>query len=413
MQTNAGKRILMLLENNNYSHDTRVRREARTLAEAGYQVTVIAPRQKNAKRPPETGHPGIKVYEFPTPPGGSGVLSYIGEYAFAVSCMFLLSLIVWRREGFDVIHAHNPPDILFAIAAFYKPFGKKFIFDHHDVAPEMFAIRFGTERAPWVYKLMLWAERLSCRMADHIIATNDSHKEIAVTRGGASPVRVTVARNGPAEHRYPVPPDPELRSRAGTILGYVGIMAPQDGLDYLLRALHHLVYTLERSDVLCVLIGKGDSIPELKKLTSQLGLDNHVWFTGWVSDEDLLKYLCSTDICLVPDPSNAFNDRCTMIKIMEYMLLSKPIVAFDLPEHRVTAGGAAVYAANNDELEYARQIGFLIDNPDQRIVMGRIGRERIDTRLDWSHQKEHLLAAYAKVTSVPTAIAHEQELLTD
>jgi glycosyltransferase involved in cell wall biosynthesis len=396
----VGKRILMLLENNPYSQDIRVKREARALAGAGYQVTVICPRPKKGQAF-EVVDPNIHLYQYPPPGGGGGVLSYLWEYGYSALMMFLLSLRVAMREGFDVIHAHNPPDTLWPLAAFYKLFGKRFVFDHHDLSPEMFFARFGNQSSQLLFKMLVLFENLTCRLACHVIATNESYQKIEMERGGVPAERITIVRNGPDDRFRLVPEAPEIRQKATTILGYVGIIGPQDGLDYLLRSLHHLVYTLQQSDIFCVIIGKGDAVPQLKEYAQQLKLEKHVWFTGWVSDEDLLRYLSTADICLDPDPSNPFNDRCTMIKMMEYMALGKPIVAYDLPEHRVSAGDAAVYAPPNDELAFARQIVELIHDPERRNQMGQIGRSRIEARLAWAHQEKHLLAAYDSLTAAP------------
>jgi glycosyltransferase involved in cell wall biosynthesis len=400
MKASAGKRVLMLLENNPYSQDIRVKREARALAGAGYMVTVICPRSKKGK-PFEIVEPNIHLYQYPPPGGGGGVLSYLWEYSYSTLMMFLISLRVLLREGFDVIHAHNPPDTMWPIAAFYKLLGKRFVFDHHDLSPEMFFARFGNKSSKLLFTTLVLFEKLTCRLADHVIATNESYKRMEMERGGVPAERITIVRNGPDERFVLAPQAPELRQKATTILGYVGIMGPQDGLDYLLRSVQHLVYTLKRPDVFCVIIGKGDALPQLQAYAQELGLGQHVWFTGWVSDEDLLRYLSTADICLDPDPSNPFNDRCTMIKMMEYMALGKPIVAYDLPEHRVSAGEAAVYAQPNDELAFAQKIAELIDEPERRKQMGQIGRSRISARLAWAHQEKHLLAAYDTLTSAP------------
>jgi glycosyltransferase involved in cell wall biosynthesis len=313
--------------------------------------------------------------------------------------MFFLSLIVWVREGFDVVHAHNPPDTMFLIGRFYSLFGKKFVFDHHDVAPEMYGARYGASARPLVRRLLGYLERLTFQSADHVIATNESHRSIAIERGGVTPDAVTIVRNGPEAGRmYPTDPDPYLRSRAGTILAYVGIMGPQDGVDYLLRAIRHLVKDLGREDVFCVIIGRGDAVPALKELAESLGITDKVWFTGWISLDDLPRYLSAADICVDPDPSNRYNDLCTMIKMMEYMVMGKPIVAFDLPEHRVSARDAAVYAQANDERDFARRIEELMDDPKRRRSMGEIGRERVRSDLAWEHQERNLLAAYEALT---------------
>lgn len=398
MKAFAGKRILMLLENNPYSQDNRVKREAQALAQAGYHVSVICPMPKKGKTF-EVAAPGIHVYQYPLVGGGGGVLSYLWEYGYSTLMMFLISFRVLFREGFDVIHAHNPPDTMWPIAAFYKLLGKQFVFDHHDLSPEMFFARFGDKSSKWLFKTLVLFEKLTFRLANHVIATNESYKRVAMERGGVPAERITIVRNGPDERFVLAPEAPELRQKASTILGYVGIMGPQDGLDYLLRSVQQLIHTLNRRDVFCVIIGKGDALPQLKAYAEELEIGDHVWFTGWVSDEDLLRYLSTADICLDPDPSNPFNDRCTMIKMMEYMALSKPIVAYDLPEHRVSAGEAAVYAQPNDELDFARKIAELIDDPARRQQIGQTGRARIETRLAWAHQVQHLLTAYATLFS--------------
>lgn len=398
MTASAGKRILMLLENNPYSQDIRVKREARALLGAGYRVSVVCPKPPTPTALGEADR-GIRLYEYPAPRGGRGVIGYAWEYGYSLLMMYVLTWIAFFREGFDVIHAHNPPDTMFLIAAVFKLFGKKFVFDHHDLSPEMFYVRFGVSPDHWMSRILFLNERLTYRLADHVIATNESYRDIAYERGGLPASRVTIVRNGPSESMQPVDEDPTLRRRAATILGYVGIMGPQDGVDYMLRAIHNLVYTLKYDEVFAVVIGKGDALPELRSLARELGIEDYVWFTEWISYDDLLRYLSTADICLDPDPSNPFNDRCTMIKMTEYMAFGKPIVAFDLPEHRVTAGQAALYAKGNDEMDFARKILELVHDPARRDEMGRIGRERIDTRLAWSFQKQNLLDAYSELFS--------------
>jgi len=392
MKASAGS-VLMLLENNPFQFDNRPKREARALVRAGYRVSVISPRPPGDRLYEVVD--GVRLYQFPAPRAGNGFLGYLWEYGYSMVATFVISLLVFLREGFDIIHAHNPPDTFFLIAAFYKLFGKRFVYDHHDLAPEMYYARFEGSGNRLIYRTLVLFEKLSCRLADHVIATNESYKAVEMERGGVPAERITTVRNGPdLEELQLVEPDPTLQQRANTILGYVGRMGPQDGVDYLLRALYHLVYDLDRRDVFCVIIGKGDILPELKSLAKELHIQEYVWFTDWIPDEDLIRYLSTADICVDPDPSNPFNDRCTMIKMMEYMALGKPIVAFDLPEHRVTTQDAAVYARPNDELDFARQVAALMDDPQRRQKMGHIGRERIETELAWSYQEQHLLEAY-------------------
>jgi len=242
-------------------------------------------------------------------------------------------------------------------------------------------------------------EKLSLRYADHVIATNESYKAVEMRRGGVPPERITIVRNGPeANGGQLAEPDARLRQTGRTIIGYVGVMGPQDGLDYLLRALDHLVHDLGRTQVLCVLIGgHGSAQPSLKRLAKQLGLDDHVWFTGWVSDVDLLRYIASADICVDPDPSNPFNDQSTMIKMLQYMAQAKPIVAFDLPEHRFTAQDAALYVQPNDELAFARALAQLMDDPKRREAMGAFGHERIRSKLAWHYSVQNLVGAYRQL----------------
>ena len=383
----------MLLENNPYQFDPRPKREARTLVRAGYRVSVISPRPPGGKVYEVMD--GVHLYQFLAPPAANGSLGYLWGYAYATGVSFVLSLVVLLREGFDILHAHNPPDTFFLVAAFYKLLGKRFVYDHHDLAPEMYYARFRGSGNRLVYQALVLLERLSCRLADHVIATNESYKAVEMERGRVPAERITIVRNGPdLERLQPVERDPALRQSTNTILGYVGTMGPQDGVDYLLRALHHLIYDLDRHDVFCVIIGKGDMLPELKALAKELHIEEYTWFTGWIPDEELIRYLSTADICVDPDPSNPFTDRCTMIKMMEYMALGKPIVAFDLPEHRVTAQDAAVYARPNDELDFARQIAALMDDPQRRQKMGQMGRERVETELAWAYQEKHLLEAY-------------------
>lgn len=383
----------MLLENDHYPQDSRVRNEASTLVSAGYQVSVICPKSSGQRWRESVN--GVRVYRYPAPPAGSGFLTYLWEYGYCLVMSFVLSIVVALRRKIDIIHTHNPPDIFVLIAMFYKVLGARVVFDHHDLAPEMYYARFGNKGHRLVYRALVFFERLSCRVADHVIATNQSYKAVQMERHGVPEERITIVRNGPDLDRLQrVDPDPDLSQNAVTIIGYVGTMGFQDGIDYFLRAVRHLVYDLRRTDVFCVLVGKGDAWQSLRAYATELEIDKYVWFTGRISDVDLLRYLSAADICVDPDPSNPFNDRSTMIKMMEYMALGKPIVAFDLPEHRVTAQDAAVYARPNDELDFATKIAWLMDHPEERRERGSKGRKRVETTLAWPHQVNDLLEVY-------------------
>jgi glycosyltransferase involved in cell wall biosynthesis len=396
----AGKRVLMLLENSLYPHDSRVLAVATTLTEAGYEVTVISPAYPGQRFYEVLN--GVRAYRFPFRTSGRGLFGYLWEYGYSMVATFVVSLIVFARHGFDVIHANNPPDLFVFIGAFYKLFGVRFVFDHHDLSPEMYVARFGRRAKPLIFKALVFFEKFSCRFADHVIATNESYKTIEMQRGGVPEDRITIVRNGPdLDHTRPVEPDPDLRQKGRTIIAYMGAMATQDGVDYLLRAISHLVHDLRRTDFFCVLIGPEDPAVGLDALTTELGLQEYVWRTGYIPYADLLRYLSTADICVDPDPSNPFNDRCTMTKMMVYMALGKPIVAFDLPEHRFTAQQAALYVKPNDELEFARALVELMDDAERRNAMGSFGRQRAASALAWSYSVPALLHVYRTVTTAP------------
>lgn len=394
----------MMLENAPYERDGRVPQEAIALTEAGYHVSVICQpfRQHRWHRTLD----GVHVYEYPPPPSGRGILGFVMEYVYSMLAAFVLALVVWRREGFDVIHAHNPPDTFVLIALLFKLFGKRFIFDHHDLAPEMYVAISGGHGNRFVYRMLVWFEKLSCQAADHIISTNQSYKKMEIERDHVPAERITIVRNGPDLDRLrPVAPDPGLRQKAGTLIGYVGVLGRQDGVDYLIRAMAHLVYDLKRTDTFCIIIGRGIAMAELKDLTSRLRLDQHIWFTGFVPDNDLVRYLSTVDICVDPDPANPFTDRSTMMKMTEYMAMGKPIVAFDLTEHRETARDAALYVPLNNEFEFARALAALMDDPARRNAMGAYGRRRIEAELEWRHSIPRLIEAYDKLSS-GTVVRH-------
>ena len=399
--SNPGPRVLMVVENEGYPDDVRVRGEARALVAAGYRVTVIAP---NVDGQPSTETiDGVHVRRYPPPPNGAGMWTYLGEYLIATAVSLVMVLRTLARGGFDVIHLHNPPDTLWVLAVVAKLAGKRVVFDHHDLAPELYDAIYGERAHGVVRQSLLLFERVTFRLADHVISTNESYREVAMARGRVPRRRITVVRNGPdLERMRLVPPDPTLRARAGTIVGYVGVMARQDGVDRLLHAVRHLVYGLGRRDVLFMLIGYGDELDELKRLARELRIEPWIWFTGKISDDELLRrYLSTADLCVTPDPATPYTDRSTMIKMMEYMALGKAIVAFDLRENRASGGDAAVYVPGDDSKAFAEAISLLMDDAPRREEMGRVGRERVETALSWRHSERHLLHAYEAVVGRP------------
>jgi glycosyltransferase involved in cell wall biosynthesis len=411
MKASAGK-VLMFVENA-YPNDTRVKNEADALTEAGYQVTVVGMRKPGQSRSDVVK--GVQVYRLPrlelfqkTPSENptflqrlglklKSLIGYASEYCYFSAACFVMSIYVAFKHGFDVIHAHNPPDTLWSVALPWRLVGKKYIFDHHDLCPELYRSRYGAKHDLFATVLQ-WVEWGNLKLANVTIATNESYKQIQIERGGRKPGTIFVVRNGPNEKRMQVAqPTARLRGMQKTILVYIGSLNPQDGVDYLLRSLKHLVYDLKREDFYCVIMGSGDSLEDLRELTKSLNLERHVELTGWISDEDLQTNLAAADICMDPDPSSPLNDVSTWIKVMEYMACGKPIVTFDLKETRYSAQAAAVYVRPNDEMAFAEATAKLMDDAKLREQMGSFGRERVEKELQWSVVKKNLVAAYASL----------------
>jgi len=387
----AQRRVLIIVENLPCPFDRRVWQEARTLAAAGYVVSIICPKGRGYERGCEEIE-GIAIYRHPLFEA-SGALGYALEYLLALLAEFSLSLRVLATRGFDVIHACNPPDTIFLIGGFYKLLGKKFLFDHHDINPELYEAKFG--RRDLFHRLLCTLERWTFRTADVAIATNESYRRIAIERGAMSPERVFVVRSGPDLRRLKiVAPQPALKRGRPFLVGYVGVMGHQEGIDLLLQAVRHIVHVRGRHDVHFGLVGGGTELPALRTLARELDIADYVTFTGRVPDEELLAMLNTADVCVNPDRANDMNDKSTMNKVMEYMALGKPIVQFDLTEGRVSAQEASLYARRNDVVDFAGQILALLDDEPRRRAMGRLGRERVLSQLGWEHEAPRLLAAY-------------------
>jgi glycosyltransferase involved in cell wall biosynthesis len=393
MMASAGKRILFIVENLPSPFDRRVWQEATTLHQNGYQVAIICPTGKGYEEKYECLD-GIHIYRHPLPPEAEGALGYALEYSVALYWEFYLSFKVLFSHGFDAIHACNPPDLIFLVGGFFKFFfHKKFLFDHHDINPELYEAKFG--RRDFFYRLMLLCERLTFKTADRSIATNESYKQIAIERGGMHPDKVTVVRSGPKLDRLKII-EPVLPLKKGRkhLVGYVGVMGKQEGIDYLLRALHYIVEHKNRTDVHFGLVGGGTELTSLQAYAKELGVEDYVTFTGRVSDQQMLEMLNTADVCVNPDVANEMNDKSTMNKIMEYMALAKPIVQFDLSEGRFSAQEASLYARRNDTKDLAEKILLLLDDQVKRKAMGDFGRNRIITELEWKYEEPKLLEAY-------------------
>jgi len=389
-------RVLIIVENLPCPFDRRVWQEARTLAAAGYQVSIICPKAPGY----EEGFvqiDGIDIHRHRLPTEADGVLGYALEYSVALAMEFWLSLKVLFGRGFDIIHACNPPDTIFLLGGFYKLFGKKFLFDHHDINPELYEAKFGKRGLG--RRLLIALERMSFSTADMVISTNESYRQIAIDRGGKNPEDVFVVRSGPDLSRIrQVPANPALRKGRKYLVGYVGVMGKQEGIDLLLQAVQLIVHHLKRTDIQFGLVGGGTELPAMRELAKQLGVAEYVTFTGRAPDAELLEMLNTADICVNPDRANDMNDRSTMNKVMEYMALAKPVVQFDLTEGRVSAGDASWYARPNDVADLAQKIVALLGDENQRIHMGAIGRERVEQVLAWQHEAPRLLAAYEHMT---------------
>ena len=390
---NKPRRVLFIVENLPSPFDRRVWQEATTLHANGYEVSIICPTGKGYEKKREVID-GIHIYRHDLPLDAKGAAGYALEYSAALFWEFVLAWRVFLTRGFDAIHACNPPDNIFLVGGFFKLlFGKKFLFDHHDINPELYEAKFG--RRDFFYKVMLAWERWTFRTADISIATNESYRRIAIERGKMDPDKVFVVRSGPSLERLKIiPPVPALKQGRQFLVGYVGVMGAQEGLDLLLQAVRHIVHEKGRTDVHFGLVGGGPELEDLKRMAAELGVADYVTFTGRAPDQELLEMLNTADVCVNPDTWNEMNDKSTMNKIVEYMALGKPIVQFDLTEGRFSAQDASLYAERNDPADMAEKILELLADPEKRHVMGQAGRRRVEEELSWDHEVPRLLAAY-------------------
>lgn len=385
--------VLIIVENLTVPLDRRVWQEARTLREAGYTVSVICPKGGTYTQSYELLE-GIHVFRHPLPYEADGVAGYAIEYAWALAWELALSIKAYFKVGFDVVQACNPPDLIFLVAGFWKYlFGKPFVFDHHDINPELYEAKFG--RRGLFHSLLLALERLTFRTADVSIATNDTFRSIAVSRGGMDPDRVFVVRSIPDLARFRrTEPEASLRNGRRHLVGYVGIMGAQDGVDLLIEAMAELVHGAGRTDIQCAVVGSGTELDSLRRLAAARGLADYVTFTGFRSGAPLMQAFSTFDIGVIPDPKNGYNDKISMNKHFEYMTLGVPFVQFDLVEGRRIAGDAALYAADNSPRDLARQMARLIDDRALHADLAARGAARARSLLRWDHERSRLLAAY-------------------
>jgi len=390
------RRVLIVVENLPVPLDRRVWLEATTLKKAGYTVSVICPMGRDWNKAYEEID-GVHIYRHPAPPEAlSGAIAYGREYSHAIWHWFRLARKVRRERGFDVIHGCNPPDLIFLLGLWYRPRGVRYLFDHHDVCPELFEAKFNKKGL--LYRVMRIWERITFSCAQVSLATNESFRAIAIERGKMAPDDVFVVRSAPRIEKFKIAPaDLSVKKGAATLLGYVGVIGQQEGMDLLVAAADHLIRKLNHTDVHFAIVGFGPQLPEVEKDVQARGLSQYFTFTGALFGDDLLRVLNAADIGVSPDPKNAMNDISTMNKVLEFMTLEKPVVQFDLKEGRASAGAASVYAAANDPVDFAEKIAWLIEHPEQGRDMGRIGRQRVLETLSWDHSAPHLLAAYDRL----------------
>jgi glycosyltransferase involved in cell wall biosynthesis len=389
-------KVLILVENLTLPFDRRVWLESQALRDAGWHVSVICPegppwikRYENLE--------GVHIYRYPAPPPTQNAFAYLREFLHCWLWTFRLSFRVRREQGFDIIHACNPPDTFFAIGWWWKLAGVKFLFDQHDVCPEVYLSRFGAGKG-FLYRALLPLERLTYATSDMVIATNLSYREVARRRGNVGDERAAVVRSAPDLSRFrQVEPCPELRRGKRHLVCYLGVMAPQDGVDYLLRAIQHVTRVRGRENIHFALIGSGDSFEDLKKLAVELEISPWVEFTGRISDEDVMRYLSTCDLGAAPDPDNPLNDISTMNKVLEYMATGRALVAFDLKETRFSAGDGALYAEPNREDDFGDKLLELLDDPERRLAMGARNQRRLREELAWDRSAAALVEAYSRV----------------
>lgn len=392
------RKVLIIVENLPVPFDTRVWQEATTLVANGYTVSVICPKGKGYTEEEEVLQ-GVHVFRHDLPPEGNGAFGYLREYTSALKEEIRLAKKIYKTIGFDVIHGCNPPDDIYMVAKKFKKYGVKYVFDHHDICPELFEAKFGTKGfvKRILYGTQLFFERKTYKNCTFAFSTNESYKKIAIERGKMDPSKVLVLRSGPKLERLKIqPPVEEIKRGRKYMVGYLGVIGQQEGIEYILEAAKYCKEELKREDIFWGIVGGGPHVAALKEMCTNMGLDDCVEFTGRVPDETLLKYLNTADVCVNSDTYNSMNDKSTMNKILEYMALAKPIVQFELTEGHYSAQEASLYAEQNNAKDMAEKILYLLENPDIRKKMGEFGYNRVVNELSWEHTSKALLEGYDK-----------------
>ena len=390
---NSNRKVLIIVENLPVPFDTRVWQEATTLAANGYTVSVICPTGKGYTQKEEYLQ-GVHIFRHDLPAEGNGAIGYAKEYFFALKEEIRLAKKIYKEIGFDVIHGCNPPDDIYVVAQFFKKYGVKYVFDHHDICPELFEAKFSSTSG-LLYKSQMWLERQTYKHCTFAFVTNESYKKIAIERGKMDPDKVIVLRSGPKLERMRIlPPTESIKRGYKYMVGYLGVIGQQEGIEYLLEAARYIKE--HDNNVFWGIVGGGPHLEALKRQARDMDLDDCVEFTGRVPDQKLLEYLNTADVCVNSDKYNSMNDKSTMNKILEYMALAKPMVQFDLNEGRYSAQEASLYAKNNDAEDMAKKIIELLGNPERRKKMGEYGRNRVINELSWEHTSKALLEGYEK-----------------
>jgi len=397
------RRALIIVQNLSLPFDRRPWREALTLSRAGWDVSAISPKGADRDRARREVIEGISVHRYSPWEASGGAFSYFVEWTHAVLAILALSTRVWREGRLDVVHISNPPDVLFLAVWPFRLLGAKIVFDHHDLAPEVYLSKpHGRAASALVTRILRAMERVTFAFADVVVSANESYKRIAIDRGGKRDSEVFVVRNGPELSRIlDVPANPALRRGKEHLLVYVGMMGSQDGVDVLLRVIRRLA-DRGRDDFHALLVGDGPEGPTLRNLSRDLGLDDRITFTGLLGErEQVFGAIRTASVCLVPDPWTELNAHSTFVKVLEYMAMGRPIVAFDLAETRASAGDGALYVTPNDESEFADRVEELLESEELRSRLGEVGRRRILESLAWDHSEEQLLAAYRAALARP------------
>lgn len=388
-----GKHVLIIVENLPVPFDRRVWQEATTLKDNGVRVSVICPKMKGYTKSFECLD-GIDVYRHPLPVEGTGAAGYLLEYGTALFWEFILSWKIFCKKKFHVIQGCNPPDLIFLVALSFKWLGVKYVFDHHDINPELYQAKY--ERKGFFYRLLILAEKLTFRVADYSIATNESYKDIAIRRGKMPPDKVAVIRSGPKLDRLiPNTGNGKYKKGRSYMVGYVGVIGAQEGLDLLLDSISQIIP--KRKDVQFAIVGGGTELNKIKDLTNKMGLKDYIDYYGRVDDETMVEILNTADICVNPDRPTEMNNLSTMNKIMEYMALKKPIVQYDLKEGRFSAAYASLYASALNRTDFADKILYLLDNPEDRLKRGEFGYHKVLNELSWEFESRKLIAFYEMI----------------